>query len=216
MACRKLMRGHDLGCDLPHMKYFQQVVLVNKEDVNQVRYFDGDNNNHGILFNLFPGTEGFLYRGSEIASNYYAEFNKFEKKGRPYYTHTINLPIVGVTQNTKLVLKQLDNGNYFAAIQFTDGTIEIYGFDNGLKTSEYTYNAQNNLGGSLLTLTSKIDEEEIPWVYLGQNPDDFDNKFCCIEQLLCGDFNNDFNNDFSITECDHNGGGGGVATSIYE
>ena len=198
MACRELLREQDLSCVDVYRKYYQQIVLVNKKDVNEVVY-NVDENNHSILFNLFDGTTGYRYRGNENSSLYSASFSKSVKKGQPLYSHSVSLPVVGVGTTTKLILKELDLSDYFAAIQFKSGTIEIYGFDNGLTTENYTFEAQNGLGGIGLTLTSKYEEEEPPYIYLGGEVN-FDNKFAGIGDLLGGDFNFDFSTDFYIIE----------------
>src|SRR5690606_20670472 len=193
MACKELLRGHDVTCELPVRKYWQQIVLVNIDDVDQVGY-DVNDVNHVIVFNLIPGATGYKYIGNDVASLYTASFSKITRKGQPLYNHTVNLPVVGVSIETKLVLKELDLANYFAAIQFRDGTIEIYGFENGLKTDDYTYEAQNGLGGTGLTLSSRYDEEDIPYVYLG-GVENYDNEFEGIGELFGGDFSDDFSND---------------------
>ena len=51
MACKELLRGHDIRCELPIRKYYQQIVLVNLDDVDQVGY-DVNSVNHVIVFNL--------------------------------------------------------------------------------------------------------------------------------------------------------------------
>lgn len=196
MACKRLIHEHDVSCLDVHRKYYQQIVLVNLEDVNEKVY---DEDNHAILFNLVEGATGYRYRGNENVSNYSASFSKSVRKGQPLYSHSVSLPVVGVATTTKLILKELDLANYFAAIQFRDGTIEIYGFDNGLTTSNYTFEAQNGLGGIGMTLESKFEEEEPPYVYLGAD-ENFDNKFAGIGDLLGGDFNQDFNSDFYIIQ----------------
>lgn len=199
MACKQLIQGHDVSClSNNYRKYYQQIVLVNITDVNEVAY-DINDTNHGIAFNLNLGATGYLYRGNENSNLYSASFSKNTIKGQPVYSHSVNLPVVGVGVQTKLVLKQLDLSNYFAAIQFRDGTVELYGFENGLTTSNYTYEAQNGMGGTGITLESKYDEDELPYVYLGGS-DNFDDLFQNIPELLGGDFNNDFSNDFYIIE----------------
>lgn len=198
MGCTKLFMEQDLSCYDGHRKYYQQLVLVNLEDVNEVVY-NVDDNNHSIAFNLNENTTGYRYRGNENASVYSASFSKSTRKGQPLYTHTVRLPIVGVGTTTKLILKQLDLSDYFAAIQFRDGTIEIYGFENGLTTQDYTFEAQNGMGGVEIVLESKHEEEHPPYIYLG-GEDNYNNKFAGIGELLGGDFNGDFNNDFYIFE----------------
>lgn len=197
-GCKTLLHEQDTSCMSVFQKYYQQIVLVNLDDVNEVVY-DVTDNNHAIAFNLHDGTTGYRYRGNENVSLYSASFSKSDFKGQPLYSHQVNLPVIGVGVTTKLILKELDLANYFAAIQFRDGTVEIYGFENGLKTNDYDFEAQNGMSGIGLTLSSKFDEETVPYVY-GGNSVDFDNKFGDIPQLLGGDFNQDFNNDFYIVE----------------
>lgn len=196
MACKRLLSEHDVSCIDPYRKYYQQLVLVNLEDVNEVAI---NETAHSILFNLVESATGYRYRGNENVALYSASFSKSTSKGQPFYAHSVNLPIVGVGSTTKAILRELDLSNYFAAIQFKDGTVEIYGFENGLKTSNYTYEAQNGMGGTSITLESKFDENEPPYVYAGIG-ENFDNKFAGIGDLFAGDFNDDFENDFYIVE----------------
>lgn len=198
MACKDLMRGHDIRCELPARKYWQQVVLVNLDDVNEVSY-DVSDLAHSVNFNLLDGATGYKYIGNDIGNLYSASFSKSTRKGQPVYDHTVNIPVIGVGMETKLILKELDLANYFAAIQFRDGTVEIYGFENGLGTADYSYEAQNGLGGTGISLVSKYPEDDIPFVYSGDKIN-FDNNFAGIGDLLGGDFNNDFSNDFYITQ----------------
>lgn len=196
MICKEIMRGQDVGCLSPSRKYFQQLVLVNRNSVDEVAY-DVNDANHAILFNLHEGDTGYRYIGNESASLYSASFAKSDQRGQPLYTHSVSLPVVGATIESKLVLKGLDLADYFAAIQFRDGTVEIYGFENGLTTRPYDYSVQNGMGGTQLTLSSRYPEEDIPYVYVG---DGFDTLFADIPALLGGDFSNDFSNDFYIIE----------------
>lgn len=198
MACKTLIHEQDLSCTDVHRKYYQQIVLVNIQDVNEVVY-DVNENNHAIVFNLVDGATGYRYRGNENVSLYSASFSKSTRKGQPLYSHSVSLPVVGVGTTTKLVLKELDLANYFAAIQFRDGTIEIYGFENGLTTENYNFEAQNGLGGIGLTLNSKFEEDDPPYIYLGGETN-FNNKFAGIGDLLGGDFSDDFSNDFYIIQ----------------
>lgn len=198
MICKNLMRGQDLSCIFPFRKYFQQIVLVNRGDVSEVAYDVGPNN-HSIVFNLVDGATGYRYRGNENVSNYSASFSKSEQRGQPLYTHSVSMPVAGVSVETKLILKELDLADYFAGIQFGDGTVEIYGFENGLTTGDYDYSAQNGLGGIVLNLSSRYPEDDPPFNYGGPGSD-FDDLFADIPALLGGDFNDDFSNDFYIVQ----------------
>lgn len=198
MACKELLAGHDIRCISVDRKYYQQVVLVNLDDVDEVGY-DINDTHHSIIFNLKSGATGYKYIGNDISSLYNASFSKSTRKGQPVYTHNISLPVIGVKVASKLVLKELDLANYFAAVQFRDGTIEIYGFENGLKTNDYTYEAQNGLGGTGIELSSRYPEDDIPYVYFG-GVDNFNNDFADIGTLLGGDYSSDFSDDFYIVE----------------
>ncbi len=194
--CASLMKGFDLECaGVEFRKYFQNVILINKDDVeNYLINSNFESNN--IAFNLYDGLSGFLFRSTEIGSSISGEFSKSETKGLIYYDHKVTIPVMGVDENSKTLLKQLDNSNYFAAMQFKDGTIEVYGFNYGLKTNNYSYTPQGN-GGAIISLDSKYSELDPPYVYSG-NSDDFNNLFANIPNVNIGDFNNDFNDDFFI------------------
>ena len=103
MACKELMRGQDIRCMSVDRKYYQQIVLVNLDDVNKVAY-DVNDVNHSIAFNLNEGATGYKFIGSDLTSLYSASFSKSTKKGQPLYNHSVNLPIIGVSVETKLTI----------------------------------------------------------------------------------------------------------------
>ena len=208
MSCIKLFSGQDVSCQSNFKKYYQQVVLVNKDDVLSYvissKITTASDNPHRIRFKLKADKRGFLFRGLQNGNGYFATFSKELDDNIPQYVHSLQLPIFGVGENTKNILKTLDVANYFAAIQYMDGTVEIYGFENGLTTDDYDYDPQNNGGGSFVTLISPESgmEDEPPYVYVpinGSATDDFNNLFEDIIDVELGDFNDDFNNDFDIT-----------------
>lgn len=209
-VCLDLMKGFDLECDgAVYKKYYQNIVLVNRADVDQF-YISSTATQHRIYFNLNSGKTGYLFRSTENGGSINADFSKSTQKGINYYDHKLNIPVVGINENSKTLLKQLDKADYFAAIQFKDGTVEIYGFNFGLKTQNYSYQPQGS-GGTTLDLVSKYKEYDPPYVYVpsldyndtGYDPQaeiDFNNLFADIPPIYGGDFNNDFNDDFYITE----------------
>lgn len=215
MSCIRLYTGQDISCLPIQKKYYQQVVLVNKSDVStwvvdsrtpqeEMPFPTLSNYAHRIRFSLKPGKTGFLFQGLQNGNGYFAIFSKEIDENIPQYSHTIQLPIFGVSESTKLILKTLDYAQYFAAIQYTDGTVEIYGFENGLTTDDYDYDPQNNGGGSFINLISPENgmEDEPPFIYVpltGTANEDFNNLFVDIEDIELGSFNDDFNNDFDIT-----------------
>jgi hypothetical protein len=213
MSCAKLFRGQDISCQSNYKKYYQQVVLVNKDDVESFVIkatisADGSvgfsDYYHRIRFSLKAGKTGYLFRGQPNGNGYYALFSKELDENIPQYIHTVQLPIFGAKETTKILLKTLDLAKYFAAIQYMDGTVEIYGFENGLTTDDYDFDLQNNGGGSFITLTSPESgmEDEPPYIYVpltGSANEDFNNLFVDIPDVNLGDFSNDFSDDFDIT-----------------
>jgi hypothetical protein len=211
MNCIELRQGQDSSCGAYGKKYFQQIVLVNKQDVEEYQILTSTVNisdeftcRHRLRFRLYEGKSGFRFTAAELGNSAFASFEKTVKEGFPQYVHNIQVPVMGVDEQVKCLLKQLDNADYFGAAQFSDGTVEIYGFDYGLTSKGYNYDAQNGSGGSILNLSSLNDalEDEPPFVYesgIGGNAnDDFNNNFDQNPELPTGDFNDDFNNDFYI------------------
>lgn len=208
MSCLKLMRGFDADtCEAGFNKYYQNIVLINKEDVDSFN-ITSNNDTHKISFSLKEGRSGVLFRAPEVGSSLIASWSKSTDNGVPVYEHSASLPIIGVGQNVKSLLKQLDQANVFAAIQFKDNTIEVLGFNYGMVTQDYDFQAQSGIGGSIISIKSREREYDPPYVYtpadsvLIVNPnqavEDFDNLFANIDSVDTGDFNNDFSNDFDI------------------
>lgn len=210
MTCEKLRAGMDLSCATVARKYYQQVVLVNREDVlNKVittSYVNIDDEylcRNRVYFNLKPGKAGFRFVVNENSSSIFGTAEKTMVNGIPQYSHTVNIIVLGVDEPTKCILKQLDYADYFAALQYQDGIIEVFGFEYGLTTSNYTYDPQNLEGGAIIKLNSLSDslEDELPFVYKSQTPGneatEFDANFEDTSLELAGDFNDDFNNDFN-------------------
>lgn len=213
MSCFKIKRDYDIGCATPTRKFAQQVVLVNKSDV----YLQGVKNlvsqsgcignmsdeacyQHALYFNLLEGKRGFRITVPETSASVFAKFEKSTLNGTPQYRHSIQIPLTGMDEELMCFLKELDNGDYFGAVQFGNQII-ILGYDYGLSTNDYSFDPQNSFGGGLITLTSNDDylEDEPPFIYKSQNGteiEDFDNNFEDIEFDPSGDFNDDFNNDF--------------------
>jgi len=200
MGCVKLIKGFNIGCTPLLRKYYQNVVLINRADVEQ-ESITTTSDLHRIQFNLLDGKTGYLFNGNENVGLLNAKWNKREEKGVPFYTHNVDVVVAGTSENIKTLLKQIDNSNYFAAIQFKNGDVEIYGFENGLTSGSYEYAAQSSLGGAVITMSSKFDEYEPPYLYHSNSiNDDFDGLFANLPNFLGGDFSNDYNNDFYITE----------------
>lgn len=209
MICGKLRQGMNSDCKTLGKKYAQRVVLVNKSDIANKRIETSFENidgsyvcRHRVLFNLLENTTGYAFTINGNASSIFANVEKTMVEGVPQYLHSITIAVTGVDEETKCVLDQLDYSNYFGAVQFSDGTVEVYGFEFGLGTNSYTYDPANSGGGGLIPLRSASDalEDYLPFVYKssidGNETTDFENNFADIPFFENGDFNDDFNNDF--------------------
>ncbi len=207
--CEKLRNGQSTICITPAKKYYQQVVLVNREDVLNSRivtsFVDIDdtyNCRNRVYFDLKEDTTGYRFTTFESGMTVFGMWEKTVVNGIAQYSHSVNIVLVGVDEDVKCIMKQLDSGDYLAALQYYDGTIEIFGFEFGLTTSNYTYDPANLSGGAIIKLNSMPDslEDEPPFVYKTQTPDaeitDFDNNFVDVIYDVNGDFNDDFNFDF--------------------
>lgn len=207
-VCGNLYAGLDMTCIEPVRRNRQEVVLVNRSDVRtkaiSTSYLNIDGDfvcRHRVMFDLKQGATGYLYRIGQNASAIFGSAEKTEKNGIVQYSHTVTVAVVGVDEQSKCILSQLDLADYFAAIKYSDNTVEVYGFEYGLKTAGYTYDPTNT-DGALLKLVSDNDalEDELPLIYYSQDgteSEDFDNLFANHEITYVGDFNDDFNDDFN-------------------
>jgi len=208
-VCDKIRGGLDMTCINYQRRYYQQAVIVNRADVANFRIVTSYSDIEGeyfcrnrVYFDLLEGKTGFRFKMGENATSISGSAAKKEVENIPQYDHNVNLVILGVDEQAKCLLNQLDKGDYFAALQFYDGTIEIFGFEFGLTTSNYDYNPTNTGGGAVLKLTSlnESPEDELPFIYknqTGTEVTDFDNNFANNDFDPNGDFNDDFNNDFN-------------------
>lgn len=209
MSCFKLIKGQNSACDSYVRKYYQQVVLINKNDVDSFIILHpypnaGETSRSGcrysIAFQLKEKKKGIRYTATEKGNVINGFFSKREREGIPQYKHSVQIPLFGVSEDVKCQLHHLDFSEYFAVLQTYDNVIEVFGFENGLEPDDYEFNIQNG-GGAILLLTSREDslEDMQPLVYrnsTGTEVDDFDNNFEYVPDFEEGDFNDDFNDDF--------------------
>jgi len=191
-VCGKLLNGQDQTCITVKRRYFQQAVVINRTDIDlstveyQLTDFESPTPTceYGVKFELKVGKTGYRFAGLEAGSSYSGTFDKTRSDlGYPQYTHNANMIVMGASEEAKCVLSSLDKGSYVVAFQFQDGTVEIYGMENGLSTGDYTYDIQGGGGGSLIVLSSleTAPENNLPLVYVsqipGQESEDFDDAF---------------------------------------
>lgn len=205
MSCFKLIKGQNSACDSYVRKYYQQVVLINKDDVDNYLILNPALKlrlgcRYSIAFQLKVDKKGIRYTATEKGNAINGFFSKREREGIPQYKHSVQIPLFGVSEDVKCQLHHLDFSEYFAVLQTYDNVIEVFGFENGLEPDDYEFNIQNG-GGAILLLTSREDslEDMQPLVYrnsTGTEVSDFDNDFEDVPDFEEGDFNDDFNDDF--------------------
>lgn len=209
MSCEKIRSGLNLSCAPFASKYYQQLVLINRDDVLNKRIVTSTVDIEGVyhcanrvFFNLKEGLSGFRFTMGENASAIFGNVDKSVVESIPQYNHSVSVVLAGVNEPTKCLLSQLDYSDYFAALQYYDNTIEIFGFEFGLTSQNYNYDPHNSGGAVVIRLSSLNDalEDNLPFVYRstqGTEVEDFDNNFEDVIFDINGDFNSDFNNDFN-------------------
>lgn len=190
--CAKLYASQDSVCEPIKRRYFQQAVVINKSDIDSSTVVISKTDPeavtptcaYNVKFSLKPGKTGFTFKGPQNGSNYFGAFDKTTSDlGFNQYAHRVSILIVGASEEAKCILESLDKGSYVVALQFTDGTVEIYGMENGLSTGDYTYDVQAGGGGSAIELASKdvTPENYLPLIYKslvpGSETEDFDSAF---------------------------------------
>lgn len=186
--CALLFNSYDGSCIAPARKYYQQAVLINKSDIDTstITLPDAETEtcDYKVTFALKAGKTGYRIIGAEAGSSFYGAFDKSRSDlGYPQYIHNVGILITGITEEAKCILSSLDKGSFVVALQLKDGTVEVYGFTNGLTTGDYSYNVQEGGGGTQIILSSLEDAPEgtLPLVYEsavpGQENEDFDDAF---------------------------------------
>lgn len=188
--CARLGSGQDASCTPVQRKYYQQAVLINKTDIASytITKTDYETAPETPLYNasitLKEGAKGYRFTGAENGSVYFGRVNKSTSDlGLTQYAHEVQMLIVGAGEDSKAILEAIDKGSYVVALQFKDGTVELYGLENGISTGDYTYSVQENGGGAPIILSSNESspESSLPFVYVsdtpGQEVEDFDAAF---------------------------------------
>lgn len=180
--CAKLGQGQDASCVPVKRKYYQQAVVINKSSIDPstlvISKTDYETAPETCLYNvdfsLKEGETGYRFSGAENGSVYFGRFNKSTSDlGLTQYAHEVQMLVVGADEQSKCILESLDKGQYVVALQFTDGTVEIYGVENGISTGDYTYSVQENGGGTAIVLASNENspESSLPMVFVPETGD---------------------------------------------
>lgn len=187
--CAELQEGYDLSCVRNFAKgYHQEAVFINFNDVDRtnstVGTIAGASCDYTIQALLKATKSGIRiklpYNGSTLKGWY---DKRTSDKGITEYLHKVQILAMGVEATTKCKIDKLDHGLFIVAIQAKDGTIEWYGWENGLVTGDYTYDITDGGGGGIIPLQSKDTQAEsmLPLVYKPQTAGnaiaDFDSLF---------------------------------------
>lgn len=188
--CGTLKNGQDASCIAPARRFYQQAVIINKADIDptsvilSVPTAEAPECLYNVQFSLKTGETGLRFTGPESGSSYKGYFDKTNSDlGYAQYVHNAQILVVGSSEEAKCILDSLSKGRYVVAFQFTDGTVEIYGFQNGLTTGDFTYDVQEGGGGTAIVLSSleTAPENYVPLVYKSAVPGgegaDFDSNF---------------------------------------
>lgn len=187
-VCAKIVNGLDLSCTPPTRKYYQQAVIINKGDIASYTITppdaEAESCDYKVVFELEEGATGYRITGPEAGSSIFGSFDKSRSDlGFPQYVHNVQILMAGISEAVKCLLDGLDKGSFVVALQLKDGTVEIYGIENGITTGDYTYDIQGGGGGTPILLSSLEDapEKYLPLVYEaavpGQETADFDSAF---------------------------------------
>ncbi len=186
--CAILKNGQDAACIAPVRRFYQQAVLINKTDIDPttvVLSIPTDSTcAYNVQFSLKTGKTGLRFTGSESGSTYKGYFDKsVSDLGYVQYKHNAQILVVGSTEEAKCILDSIGKGKFIAVYQFTDGSVEVYGWENGLSAGDFTYDVQEGGGGTAIVLSSMdiAPENYVPLVYksmtLNGETADFDANF---------------------------------------
>lgn len=190
--CALLLAGQDSACEAPARKFWQQAVIINKADIDPesvtITLTDFDSENpvcaYNVKFSLKDGKTGLSFIGPESGASFFGSFDKaLSDLGHTQYTHNASVLVVGNTESAMCILDSLSKGLFIVAFQYTDGTVVIYGLENGLTAQDFTYDPQAGGGGQAIVLSSleNAPERYLPLIYKSEIPGnetaDFDSAF---------------------------------------
>lgn len=189
--CAELAGEVDLSCIRTLVKkYFQEIVIINFNDIDRTASAinqAGALCDYSVSMVLKAGKKGVMLKLPENGNTIRGSYAKSTSDlGFVQYLQTVQILIAGVTKEIKCILDKLDRGRYVVAAQLADGTVEIYGYENGLTTGDYTFDLVEGGGGAKIPLQSKDAEQEslLPLIYKpavpGSENADFNEQFSQI------------------------------------
>ncbi|WP_312922149.1 hypothetical protein [Empedobacter brevis] len=205
---KNLYYGQDRTCQGVQKGYIQKVVLVNKNDLESYNIESElvENGNleplakHRISFKLKDNKSGILIENNQNSQVIVPNVQATYSDELPRYTHSLQFAVYGVTERTKWLLMTLSKADYFAAVLHKSGVVEVYGFEFGMKTDGYTFDAGD--GGAIIKLSSVENEFHLPYNYHslidGGEVVDFEEQFNLKDaQFKYKAYNNSFNSSYT-------------------
>lgn len=191
--CAKLKSGLDISCNPPVKKYYQQVVLINFDDIDPEEvvapWTEGYPDDEAVCnyfcqFVLKNGKTGFMFKFPENGSAAFGSTDVSRSDfGYSNFLHHLNLISTSVSEVDKCKFDALAKGSFVGAAQYKDGTVEIYGLRYGISLDDTTIDPANNGGVTAVVLSSRdgAEESHLPLVYKPQDGGDanadFDSAF---------------------------------------
>lgn len=170
-------------------KFYQEAVLIRKRDIETLTMSIPDSDAVDCQYSvtelvLKAGLTGFRLKADDSATIIKGYVSKStDDKGMVQYSHKVDVIAAGVTEEDMCNLDALDHGLWVVVLQAVDGTIIVYGAQNGLSSADYEYDIVANNGAVTVTLESKEDAQEryLPLVYFNTDAQtsesDFNSKF---------------------------------------
>lgn len=189
--CGTLNAGQDWSCVAPTRKYYQQAVVINRSEIDLATIEAPWNRtptpttcDMTAHFEMLAGEKGYHFVGGQKGSIFLGTYSTTTSDlGIPQYSHAVTILVGGFDNDAKCIIDGLVKGLFVVALQAMDGTVEIFGLQNGLVSADTTFDMQGGGGGTPLILNSMEDAPESfpPLVYVsdpaGQETEDFDSAF---------------------------------------
>jgi hypothetical protein len=143
--CGVLISGLDTSCSPPVRKYYQQAVVINKSDLDTITTTTTGVGvcNYTTAFTLKAGKTGYRFISPESGTSVKGLVDKTESAlGYPQFVHKAQFLVTGIDETVKCILDSLTRGSFIVALQLTNGTVEVFGIENGLTSADFTYDVQ--------------------------------------------------------------------------
>lgn len=190
IICNELEGNIDQSCKRSVAKaYFQEAVFINFHDIDRnastvTTGTTGGTCSHSVKMVLLPGKKGTMLKLPDGGSTIKGSYDKSTAdNGFVEYLHKAQALVIGSDEATKCTIDKLDHGLYVIALQTKDGNVELYGWENGVSSGDYTWDIVDGGGGTIIPFQNKEAEKEsmLPLIYKAQTG---------------GDANADFNSQF--------------------